>query len=66
MTITFTDAAENKLAPRSPGAAVASEVKNVGCCGFGHTFKDADDLRSRDRLFQGHDAKLWSIRTASR
>ena len=49
---------QKQLAKRGRGIGLRVGVKNVGCSGFGYTYDYADELRSDDRLFEAHDAKV--------
>ena len=49
---------QKQLAKRGRGIGLRVGVKNVGCSGFGYTYDYADELRSDDRLFEVHDAKV--------
>ena len=49
---------QKQLARRGRGIGLRVGVKDVGCSGFGYTYDYADEVRTDDRLFEAHDAKL--------
>ena len=48
----------SQLAKRGKGLGLRVGVKKVGCSGFAYTFDYADEMRSGDRVFESHEAKL--------
>ena len=62
MAITLTESAarqiQNQLAKRGKGLGLRVGVKKVGCSGFAYTFDYADEVRTGDRTFEAHDAKI--------
>ena len=62
MAITLTENAAKQiltqLAKRGRGLGLRVGIKKVGCSGFAYTFDYADDIRSGDRAFEAHDAKV--------
>jgi iron-sulfur cluster assembly protein len=49
---------QKQLANRGKGIGLRVGVKDVGCSGFGYTYDYADEVRSDDRTFEAHDARL--------
>ena len=48
----------DQLAKRGKGVGLRVGVKKVGCSGLAYAFDYADDVRSGDRVFEAHDAKV--------
>ena len=49
---------QKQLAERGRGIGLRVGVKDVGCSGFGYIYDYADEVRTDDRLFEAHDAKV--------
>jgi len=49
---------QTQLAKRGKGVGLRVGVKKVGCSGWGYTWDFADEVKTDDRVFDAHGAKV--------
>jgi iron-sulfur cluster assembly protein len=62
MKIELTESAakqiQKQIAQRGKGLGLRVGVKDSGCSGFAYVYDYADEVRTDDKLFEAHDAKV--------